>query len=213
MKNTKRSHCKICNKTKDVEYRIETDENICFFCRHLRASQGEFDPTAKVVAVFCDGGLIGMNRYGGTWAWCGVDEDGFRVQWDSGFVPQPSPDRPVTNNHTEQIAIVKALEAMPKNWSGLVYSDSKIALGRVFRGYRTKNLPQNIIDRTLEAYKNAGIIEPVHLQGHPTREDLENGIGKKRNLEVSIHNVWCDLECERQREAYFRIYNIDGEKR
>ena len=105
-----------------------------------------------------------------------------------GVVPAP-PDREITNNHTEQIAICHALEAMPDGWSGTVYSDSQVALGRVFEGWKLNNLPPNIAKRCAAALARLGKIEHVLLQGHPTRADLECGIGAKRGLPVSIHNV------------------------
>ena len=69
-------------------------------------------------------------------AWCGVNEQGNRVIERGGVVPANG--HPITNNHTEQIAITLALEAMPDGWSGTAYSDSMIALGRVFKGCRSK---------------------------------------------------------------------------
>lgn len=85
----------------------------------------------NIVALYCDGGVIAKNPspIGGTWAWCGVNAQGIRVIRQGGVVPA-IPRRPVTNNHTEQIAITKALEAMPDGWSGIVHSDSYVALGR-----------------------------------------------------------------------------------
>lgn len=150
----------------------------------------------KIVAIYADGGVIKKNpsTIGGTWAWCGVNAAGERVIEKSGVV-EATEKRAVSNNHTEQIAITKALEAMPDGWSGIVYSDSQIALGRVFKGWRENNLPKNISVRSKKAVLRLGHIETVLLQGHPTKEDLKNGIGKKRGFPVSIHNVWCDKAC------------------
>lgn len=158
--------------------------------------------------LYCDGGVIEKNpsHIGGTWAWCGVDINGNRVIGDSGYVPSPK-GRLITNNHTEQIAIVKALEAMPDGWRGTVCSDSMIALGRVFQGWRQRNLPNNIIKRTYDVLGRLGHISTVHLQGHPTKADLASGIGKKRDFPVSIHNVWCDKACKRAGEEYKTIWN------
>lgn len=162
----------------------------------------------EVVALYCDGGVIGRNpsTVGGTYAWCGVDAHGNRVLTHGGIV-EVVDDRPVTNNWTEQIAIVRALESMPDGWSGTVYSDSQIALGRVFLGWKTSNLPSNIKQRGIDALKRLGTVKHVLLQGHPTKADLIAGIGKKRNLPVSEHNVWCDKECGRQAEVH-KIRNL-----
>lgn len=155
------------------------------------------------VALYCDGGVIQKNpsTIGGTWAWCAVDASGNRVFQRGGVCPSPA-GLPITNNHMEQIAITLALEAMPEGWSGTVYSDSMVALGRVFKGWRTKNLPANVSRRSAAAVARLGKIETVLLQGHPTKADLACGIGAKRNLPVSIHNVWCDKECGRQASEY-----------
>jgi ribonuclease HI len=157
----------------------------------------------KIVALYADGGVILKNpsTIGGTWAWCAVDADGNRVIESGGAVPAKN-DYPITNNHMEQIAITLALEAMPDGWSGTVYSDSMIALGRVFKGWKLKNLPSNVAKRSAAAMARLGEIQTVLLQGHPTRADLACGIGKKRGFPVSIHNVWCDEECGRQAKAH-----------
>lgn len=151
---------------------------------------------SDVVELYCDGGVVGRNPspIGGTWAFCGVDANGVRILERSGFVPSPE-GRPITNNHTEQIAIVKALEAMPDGWSGRVNSDSRIALGRVFHNFREKNLPPNVSERSRAAVRRLGRLTFRLVQGHPTKADLQNGIGKKRGLPVSEHNVWCDKAC------------------
>lgn len=159
----------------------------------------------RIIALYADGGVIKKNpsTIGGTWAWCGVDESGNRVIEKYGAVPATA-KRTVSNNHTEQIAITLALEAMPDGWSGTVYSDSQIALGRVFKGWRENNLPQNISDRTRAAVRRLGTIKTVLLQGHPTKADLECGIGKKRGYPVSIHNVKCDDLCKLAAKEYLQ---------
>jgi ribonuclease HI len=162
----------------------------------------------KIVALYADGGVILKNPspIGGTWAWCAVDEEGNRVLWRGGVVPFAG--REITNNHTEQIAITLALETMPDGWSGIVHSDSMIALGRVFKGWKGKNLPDNIRRRSAAAVARLGRIEPVLLQGHPTKADLARGFGSRRGFPVSIHNVWCDEECGRQARAYLSKIQI-----
>ncbi len=157
----------------------------------------------EIVAVYADGGVILKNpsTIGGTWAFCAVDAEGNQVI-EQGGVVLATATRPITNNQTEQMAIVKGLEAMPDGWSGTVYSDSMIALGRVFKGWRGKNLPSNVIERTTAAMARMGKVEYVLLQGHPTKADLERGIGAKRGFPVSKHNVWCDKECGRQAKEH-----------
>jgi ribonuclease HI len=164
---------------------------------------GVIETSSPIVALYADGGCILKNpsTIGGTWSWCGVDAQGNRVIERGGVVPATEA-RPITNNHMEQIAITLALEAMPDGWSGKVYSDSQIALGRVFKGWRIRNLPANVAQRSAAAVARLGRIEIALLQGHPTKADIARGIGAKRGLPVSIHNVWCDRECGRQAKAF-----------
>lgn len=158
----------------------------------------------NIIALYADGGVIKKNPsdIGGTWAWCAVDAEGNRIIERSGVCPANG--RPITNNHMEQIALTLALEAMPEGWSGIVYSDSMIALGRVFKGWRVKNLPRNIFERSAAAVERLGKVETVLLQGHPTKADLACGVGKKRKLPVSIHNVWCDKACGAEAEKFLQ---------
>lgn len=152
-----------------------------------------------IIALYADGGLIGRNPspIGGTWAWCGVTAGGVRIIERSGSIPAPG-GRPITNNHTEFIAATLALEAMPDGWSGKLYSDSQITLGRLFWRWAIRNLPKNVYVRGIAALERLGNVEPVLLQGHPTKADLLHGIGAKRGLPVSEHNVWCDQACGRE---------------
>jgi ribonuclease HI len=159
----------------------------------------------KIVALYADGGVILKNPsiFGGTWAWTAVDEYDERVTRAGGVVPA-TPSRPITNNQMEQIAIVLALEAMPEGWSGTVCSDSRIALGRVFEGWSGRNIPNNLAKRSALALVRLGRVDFVNLQGHPTKEDLCRGVGAKRGLPVSKHNVWCDKECGRQAKMFLQ---------
>jgi len=154
----------------------------------------------KVVALYADGGVIGVNPSvtGGTYAWVAVDPEDHEVCYASGIV-LPDPDWPtISNNLTELIAILEGLEALGPDWTGTVYSDSQVTLGRVFTGWARKNVPPWANDRL-----NAIIMQPAHrhrgyqlLQGHPTVADLERGIGAKRGLPVSKWNVRCDDLCQ-----------------
>lgn len=161
-----------------------------------------YTPPTRIVALYADGGVIDTNPspIGGVYAFCGVDKNDERIFCGRGFVPS-TPSKLITNNHTEQIAICLALEAMPDGWSGDIYSDSTVALNRVFKiGKCTyKNLPDNLIRRTETAFDRMGKLTKRHLKGHPTEEDLARGyaISKRsgKQYPVSKHNVWCDEMC------------------
>ncbi len=92
-----------------------------------------------ITKLFADGGVIIKNPspFGGTWAYCGVDENDERIIEASGFIslvaeinsmiwivdrrsgqdrdfigdqPARPSNRPITNNHTEQIAVDESVQ-------------------------------------------------------------------------------------------------------
>lgn len=166
-----------------------------------------------VTELYTDGGLIDRNpsKLGGTWAFVAVNGNGAPLYTGYGYVPSPE-GREITNNHMEQIAIIKALESVPDGWSGKVCSDSQIALGRVFMGWATRNLPGNIITRTEAALARVGRITWELIQGHPTKADLACGRGKKRGYRVSDHNVQADELCKVAANDYLREHGLPERK-
>lgn len=164
-------------------------------------------------SIFTDGGTIGKNpsRDGGTWAWCRVAEvngEEIVIERGSGVLrPNFKTIPQVTNNHTEFYALLNALEALPPGWLGKICSDSQLTLCRFFvclgqtHLWPLKNICQEWIERKLRVVKKLGKVEVVLLSGHPTKADLERGIGK-RGTPVSRHNVWCDKECQRLAKIY-----------
>ncbi len=162
----------------------------------------------EVVSLYADGGVIKKNPspFGGTWAFCGVNAAGERVIEQGGAVPTRDQAHPITNNQTEQIAIIKALEAMPEGWTGTIHSDSFTALSRVFENASVRNLPKSIQMRTHAAKARLGKVNWVLMKGHPSQAQLAAGeapsSGGKRMLPVSAHQVWCDEECGRQSRLF-----------
>ena len=159
----------------------------------------------NVKTLYCDGGVIysgspGGSSIGGTWAFVATDEKDEAIFEESGFVKIESP-KGTTNNHTEFISAVYALEAMDAGWSGTLASDSKITLGRLFEGSPTKNLPDEWVIRGREALLRLGVVIPKHLDGHATKAQLKVGIGKNGNP-VSKWNSECDRLCNEAKEPY-----------
>ena len=146
-------------------------------------------------AIYTDGGVIAKNpsTIGGTWAWRRV-EDGQIIAEASGVIPCNRHTRSITNNMTELLAMVEALESLPSGWSGTVYSDSQMAIGWVFWGWRRTMAVPSLCDRADAAVKRLGALEQVLLDGHPTKAQLISGIGKRGNP-CSEHNVACDKAC------------------
>lgn len=174
----------------------------------------------EIRALYTDGGLLSQNPsdVGGMWAWCGVDRiderplvkgmltggvnvDAELVTSDSGIV-LATPSKLVTNNIVEMIAVVKALEAVPPGWSGNLYSDSEVTLGRVLYGHALRGLPPNVVERFHKAIMRVGPIKGVLLQGHPTKQDLLDGFGRKRGYPVSKWNVFVDNECNKRADEH-----------
>jgi ribonuclease HI len=159
-----------------------------------------------ITAIYADGGVIGASRseIGGMYAWCHVDAADRRIAHDSGLVLPHEVDLPtVTNNLTEFIALLQAMEALPAGWRGTVHSDSWITLQRFFRGAKLNGIPQPLITRLRALHQRFAMAQMpyVLLDGHPTREQLATGIGKRGNP-VSQHNVWCDRACGKVGREY-----------
>ncbi len=174
-------------------------------------------PLADAVAVYTDGGLLTKNPsdVGGVWAWVAVSATDRNLGFKSGVVLCPHPTKKLSNNHMEQIAIVRAIEALPDGWDGVIYTDSDVARIRVESDYEQvvlgskrfpaaeKNLYTSISERSKRAVAKLGRqVRFVLLQGHPTKADLECGWGAKRNLPVSKWNVWADRRCVYEKKLY-----------
>lgn len=153
-----------------------------------------------IKTLYFDGGVIGSgtSQEGGVWAFCAVDENDELVFYKSGF---HKTEGGTTNNHTEFIAAVNALEAMDAGWSGVLSGDSKITLGRLFEGWKCKNLPAEYVTRARMALARLGVVTPFHIDGHPTKAHLEAGVGKKGNP-VSRWNKKCDDLCGEEKVKY-----------
>jgi ribonuclease HI len=153
-----------------------------------------------IAAVYADGGVIGVNPspIGGTWAYVHVDAGGEVIARDSAVVTPRSSVPLITNNLTEMIALVRALAALPAGWSGHVYSDSQITLGRLFLGWKMNGIPPMLVKQGADALERLDLpnVQWTLLDGHPTKAQLAIGKGKRGNP-VSIHNVACDKECGR----------------
>lgn len=155
--------------------------------------------------LYVDGGVIGTNpsAIGGTYAIRLISEDG--NTWGYGAViPATDMGGEVTNNQTEMLALLKGLAKLPADFTGTIYSDSAVTLGRVFSGFKWKNVPgwmHRIYRQQRARLVNWDRIQYVLLDGHPTKAQLQAGIGK-RGHPVSEHNVWCDDACKRAGEVF-----------
>lgn len=164
----------------------------------------------SIIALYADGGVIGSNpsAIGGTYAYYLIHDDGREIG-QAQVVTPAAMGSPVTNNQTEMLALLTGLKQLPVDFNGTIYSDSQVTLGRVFMGWKWKNVPSWMHRRYQEQrarFENWDDIKFVLLDGHPTKKQLEAGIGK-RGHPVSKHNVWCDHECTRAGVAFLETIN------
>lgn len=156
--------------------------------------------------IYTDGGTIGghPSKIGGVWAWCRVLNGEIVASGTDAFTNELPGYEKATNNQAELLAMVRAFQALPFDWFGAIYSDSEITIGRVSQGWKMNNIPPHMI-RQLEAeqhrLKYFSQLRFHHVKGHPSKADLEQGIGDK-------FNVWCDETCRKTAEAYKEFLGI-----
>lgn len=178
-----------------------------------------------VAAVTADGGcrLCNPSPWGGMWAFRYTDAAGSVVAQASGVVTvaEAFPLTTVTNNFTETLALLLALEGMPAGWSGVARTDSLNAI-RVFQNYRdpkkvaaqTVWLPLDIIARVRAVRERLGPFTYELLAGHPDKVKgavarLEAGetVISDRGYPFCIHNHWCDKSCQAAWHIYEGLNN------
>lgn len=151
-----------------------------------------------VAKVFVDGGVCGRNpsAEGGSWAYILLDEKERCLLKASGFVtPADVGLSLVTNNLTEFLAALYALEVMEEGWSGAIHTDSRVTQCRMDSTRAAMNgIPEDLQHRWRHAKLRLGSFTTVLLNGHPTEADILRGRGP-RGLPVSSWNVLCDELC------------------
>lgn len=174
---------------------------------------------SEVVAVFADGGVLRRNPspLGGMWAYCHTDARGLMVASRAGVIvpsgaptlglAEPMGGAEVTNNQTEFLAVLTGLEALPDGWIGHVFTDSQVTITRWTAepadGLVPKGIPLAWWDRKRAVLRRLGGLSWHRLDGHPTREQLRTGIGKRGGT-VSVHQVWCDTACTEVGRDYLK---------
>lgn len=147
--------------------------------------------------LFTDGGVCGRNpsKVGGTWTWVLVEED-VLVRQASGIVtPEDLGVAAVTNNQTELLAAVRALDAVGKEWRGVLWTDSEVSWFRLQESKRFNGVPAWLRLWTLELRRQPRQYQVKLLGGHPTKKDLERG-HRRDGTPVSSWNVLCDKRCQ-----------------
>lgn len=166
---------------------------------------GLFDGLRSPLMAYADGGVIGRNPSldGGTWAWCIVHRDD-EVQCGSGIItPAEAGMEVITNNLTELLAIVRLMQHLDDGWDGVIHTDSWITVCRIRNKKPAFNgIPEWLQDE-LWRHRKRLAYSVEHLDGHPTKEQLESGIGKRGN-KCSKWNVLCDELCNEEAMKFRR---------
>ena len=158
-----------------------------------------------IASVFADGGVILKNPsvHGGTFAFVLVDENGQEISHASGTVTPSDIGLPtVSNNYSELLACVNAMLYVPQEWDGTIYTDSFVTMCRLTaKNPGMKGIPKDLRVRTWEARLRLGAFKVTLLDGHPTKDQLFSGIGKRGNP-VSRWNDFCDRLCKEQARKF-----------
>lgn len=161
--------------------------------------------------LYTDGGVIKKNpsEIGGTWAARYVVCGEVKKELSGTITPKAAGLPTITNNLTEMLALLRDLEMLPETFNGYILSDSQITLGRTFQGWKWSNIPNwmHAIYQVQRQRLRWNLITPVLLAGHPTKEQLEKGIGK-HGYPVSEHNVWCDKACGAEAEKFLQAQRM-----
>ena len=166
----------------------------------------------RTKALYVDGGVIGSNPsiIGCTWAYCCIDEDGHRFYSESGAmtVEQFGTWPKVENNGAELLAMVRGLQQLPNQWTGLIVSDSLNTIGRTFGKYARNGIPLWLSDELDQEQRRLDLsaCRRVLVKGHPTKRVLREVpiqvephlVPSFSHYPISHHNVWCDEACKQQ---------------
>jgi ribonuclease HI len=151
----------------------------------------------SVMVMYCDGGVVRRNPspIGGTWACVFVGMAGEEVERASGFVGRDHVGMDVTNNYTELLATVEGMERLEDGWDGCIQTDSNVTRFRLtLEKPSMHGIPQALRDRLAACKARLGKFDVTLLNGHPTKDELFKGVGR-RGLPTSRWNVLCDQLC------------------
>lgn len=164
--------------------------------------------TMRITRLFTDGGVIGSNpsAIGGTVAFCMQFSGAGQLKYARAFSAKQLKVDEVTNNQTELYAVILGLGYLFEEEIACIYSDSEITLGRLFKGYAMKNIPEFMVNKLSKERKrliNWHRFQSILLKGHPTWMELNNGISKTGRPVHSL-NKWCDEQCSKKAHEYLQ---------
>lgn len=118
--------------------------------------------------LYADGGVISRNPslYGGTYGFVLVHRNKVVYKQSGTYTPQDMGTDKVTNNQMEMIAILLGLQYAQNAGYKVtaVISDSKVTLGRLFKGHSLTNIPTWL--RELKDSTPILHIKPELVKGH-----------------------------------------------
>lgn len=168
------------------------------------------NPFHETTHIYCDGGCISKNPspHGGTWAYVLLQNETV-LKEDSGIILPTDVRLPtVSNNISELIAALNALNQMSDGWAGTIHTDSMITMFRVSRKNAALNgVPPCVREYRKQVLQRMGRFDVVLLNGHPTAQHLRENKGHG-GLPVSKWNVLCDEMCGE--EAYNFLNTTKG---
>lgn len=155
--------------------------------------------------LYTDGGVIGRNPspHGGTVAFCVVRGEERLCHAQGVITPHEAQLPAVTNNLTELLAAVMALETMPDGWDGVLHTDSQVTKYRLEGSPKLNGIPDWLRDRLAAALARMGEFSVRLLGGHPTKMELAAG-QRWDGLPCSPHNVFCDKLCGIEAKAFLK---------
>lgn len=156
--------------------------------------------------IYTDGGVIGPNPSPYGLSWCFVQVSNNRITHQRSGVIEPADLGVVrvSNNDSECLAVIRALESVPFDWNGILWTDSKVAMQRLINPKLIDKLPSYLQGRIKSLQQRKLQIKLV--AGHPTEEELRLGYAKRNGFPVSMFNVACDRECTRLAKLYREDY-------
>lgn len=166
-----------------------------------------------IQSIWTDAGLLSRNPSdkGSVWAGVYVGQGGNVLMTKKGHLLCNQTLPSITSHVAELYAIIRALDSVPSEWTGEVYSDNETAIGWYFQTYKVNALPALVLREMLTSRNrlfNFPKIEFAVCKSNPTQKELMY----KRALDgtdmpVSIYNKMADKICKHHAE-YVKLFEI-----
>jgi hypothetical protein len=163
-----------------------------------------------------DGKKIWMSNpsiIGFTWAYLLLAPDDTEIMRDSGFVLCPiSVDGeiwPAKCDLAEFWATAQGLAWLPDGFNVEVLTDSLLTIRRLLGEAPTRTIPPSWVEQSAADRRRLGRLWFTHLNGHPTKQQLADGVGHTGAL-TSKHNVTVDKMCNLEKIAAWEAFHAEA---